>query len=64
MGVMDVVLLGYEKDNCVKFKIGRREEQANLYEYDITEGSKQSLESVFFQLHLLFTISNHFQNDF
>jgi hypothetical protein len=45
---MEINLIKYEKDNFALFKVGAREEQVYLVDYDMTDGSKLSLESVFF----------------
>lgn len=45
---MQIKLIKYEKDNFALFKVGNREEQVYLVDYDMTDGSKLSLESVFF----------------
>lgn len=45
---MDIRVVKFEKDNFVRFVVGSREEQANLIDYDVTEGSRRSLETIFF----------------
>jgi len=45
---MEIELIKHEKDEFALFKIGEREEQVYLIDYDLTSGSRTSLESVFF----------------